>query len=105
MGVRYVDSCILHAYVLTELTVAFHSVDELEDEVANALVSMRGGNVDDEDATIPLAEILEWLNKNRHPGRKDRVSRQQLENVLLALEEQNKVMYIRDGDDPVVMLV
>lgn len=64
-----------------------------------------GSNVDDEDATIPLAEILEWLNKNSNPGRKGRVSRQQLENVLLALEEQNKVMYIRDGDDPVVMLV
>lgn len=91
---------------MTNISLALHSVDELADEVSLVLTDMAGNtnnDLDDEDDRFQLTDILERVNRKR--GRNDLVARAELENVLIALEEQNKLMYIRDGDDPVVMLI
>uniref|UniRef100_K3XA64 DNA replication licensing factor MCM3 n=1 Tax=Globisporangium ultimum (strain ATCC 200006 / CBS 805.95 / DAOM BR144) TaxID=431595 RepID=K3XA64_GLOUD len=85
------------------------SVDELADEVSLALTEMadkknkESNDLDNDDDQFPLTDVLEHVNRKR--ARSDLVARGELEKVLIALEEQNKLMYIRDGDDPVVMLI
>lgn len=59
--------------------------------------------MDDDNDNISLTGILSRLNVGR--SRTDAVPRAELEKVLVDLEEQNKVMYIQDGDDPMVMLI
>jgi hypothetical protein len=84
-------------------------VDELADEVSLALTEMadkknkESNDLDNDDDQFPLTDVLEHVNRKR--ARSDLVARGELEKVLIALEEQNKLMYIRDGDDPVVMLI
>ncbi|GAB9463719.1 DNA replication licensing factor mcm3 [Globisporangium polare] len=84
------------------------SVDELADEVCGVLTDMtRGGEgqnvIGDDDQGFPFTDVLARVNRTR--ARNDLVARAELEKVLISLEEQNKLMYIRDGDDPVVMLI
>lgn len=59
--------------------------------------------LDDDDDGFPLTAVLERVNRSRARG--ETIARGELERVLIALEEQNKLMYIRDGDDPMVMLI
>ena len=58
---------------------------------------------DDANDNITLSSILSRLNGGR--SKKDAVARADVEKVLVDLEEQNKVMYIQDGEDPMVMLI
>ncbi|KAF4320774.1 hypothetical protein JM18_002936 [Phytophthora kernoviae] len=80
------------------------SADSLADDVLVVLSEM-GSDVemDDENDSLKLTDILSRINRGRS-GR-GVVARAELEKVLLELEEQNKVMYIRDGEDPMVMLI
>lgn len=57
----------------------------------------------DDDQGFPFTDVLERVNRTR--TRNDLVARAELDKVLVSLEEQNKLMYIRDGDDPMVMLI
>ncbi|TDH71737.1 hypothetical protein CCR75_002187 [Bremia lactucae] len=76
----------------------------LADDVLRILSDMgTNGNLDDENDSIKLTEILARLNVSRSKG--DNVPLTELEKVLVELEEQNKVMYIQDGGDPMVMLI
>ncbi|KAL4156557.1 hypothetical protein PRNP1_005587 [Phytophthora ramorum] len=80
------------------------SSDTLADDVLVVLSEMgSGADVDDDNDSLKLTDILSRLNTGRSRG--DSVPRAELEKILLDLEEQNKVMYIRDGDDPMVMLI
>lgn len=100
-------------WVLTTRWVGGCSADELADEVCGVLTDMAtgagGGGDNDDDDGFPLTAVLARVNESRkaHPSaRQSRVvARAELETVLIALEEQNKLMYIRDGDDPMVMLI
>ncbi|KAL3658962.1 hypothetical protein V7S43_016100 [Phytophthora oleae] len=74
----------------------------LADDVLNVLSEM-GSDVDEEGEGIKLQEILSRLNVGRSRG--DTVPLAELEKILVDLEEQNKVMYIQDGGDPMVMLI
>ncbi|EEY60066.1 DNA replication licensing factor MCM3 [Phytophthora infestans T30-4] len=79
------------------------STATLADDVLSVLADMGSdANVDDENDSIKLTDILSRLNDGRSRG--DEVPRVELEKVLVDLEEQNKVMYIQDGD-PMVMLI
>ena len=80
------------------------STEDLGDDVTRVLHEMSSEleNVDDDSDKFQLTDILERLNKTR---KRDRVTRASLEGVLVSLEEQNKLMFIRDGDDPGVMLI
>ncbi|CAI5703711.1 unnamed protein product [Peronospora effusa] len=76
----------------------------LADDVLGVLSEMGSDvNMDDANDNITLTSILSKLNERR--SRSDGVPRTELEKVLVDLEEQNKVMYIQDGDDPMVMLI
>ncbi|ETV88321.1 hypothetical protein H257_01595 [Aphanomyces astaci] len=48
-----------------------------------------------------VKDLLTAVNK----GQPKRATAKQLGVVLMALEEENKLMYLRDGDDPSIMLV
>ncbi|KAK1929617.1 DNA replication licensing factor MCM3 [Phytophthora citrophthora] len=74
----------------------------LADDVLNVLSEM-GSDGDEEGDGIKLQEILSRLNVGR--SKRDTVPIAELEKVLVDLEEQNKVMYIQDGGDPMVMLI
>ncbi|KAG1694007.1 hypothetical protein DVH05_022025 [Phytophthora capsici] len=74
----------------------------LADDVLNVLSEM-GSDGDEEGDGIKLREILSRLNVGR--SKRDKVPLAELEKVLVDLEEQNKVMYIQDGGDPMVMLI
>jgi hypothetical protein len=72
--------------------------------VLNVLSDMgRDANMDDDNDSLKLTDILSRLNVGRSRG--DAVPMAELEKVLVNLEEQNKVMYIQDGGDPMVMLI
>ncbi|KAG7390813.1 MCM DNA helicase complex subunit [Phytophthora pseudosyringae] len=76
----------------------------LADDVLVVLSEMGSdANMDDENDSIKLTDILSRLNVGRSRG--DAVPLVELEKVLVDLEEQNKVMYIQDGGDPMVMLI
>ncbi|KAF0690092.1 Aste57867_18486 [Aphanomyces stellatus] len=47
---------------------------------------------------VPVSDILEALNKDK--GKAKKVTAKQLSPVLVALETENKIMYVRDGDAP-----
>ena len=81
------------------------SMEELGEEVSRVLNDMNSEVDQDEDSfdKFPLTDILTRLNKDR--PRETRVSRSELEQVLTTLEEENKVMFIRDDEDPGVMLI
>ncbi|KAG7399309.1 MCM DNA helicase complex subunit [Phytophthora boehmeriae] len=80
------------------------SADSLADDVLVVLSEMGSdADMDDENDSLKLTDILSRINRGR-PGH-NVVARAELEKVLLELEEQNKVMYIRDGEDPMVMLI
>jgi hypothetical protein len=80
-------------------------MEELEAEVSNALNEINREVDGGEDSFVKfvLTDILSRLNVGR--SKNEKISRQELENVLTTLEEQNKVMFIRDGDDPCVMII
>ncbi|KAG3114091.1 DNA replication licensing factor [Phytophthora idaei] len=79
------------------------STATLADDVLSVLSEMGSdANMDDENDGIKLTDILSRLNVGRSRG--DEVPLTELEKVLVDLEEQNKVMYIQDGD-PMVMLI
>ncbi|KAF0748706.1 hypothetical protein AaE_007278 [Aphanomyces astaci] len=48
-----------------------------------------------------VKDLLTAVNK----GQPKRATAKQLGVVLMALEDENKLMYLRDGDDPSIMLV
>ncbi|GLE05441.1 hypothetical protein PINS_up014454 [Pythium insidiosum] len=79
----------------------FCSADELSHQVTQVLADMSAG---DADQSFPLTDVLRRVNESRGP-RDARVTQDELESVLLQLEVENKLMFVRDGDDPVVMLV
>ncbi|GMF20274.1 unnamed protein product [Phytophthora lilii] len=80
------------------------STATLSDDVLSVLSEMADdANMDDDNDSLKLTDILSRLNTGR--SKRDSVPRAELEKVLEELEEQNKVMYIRDGDDPMVMLI
>ncbi|KAJ0394991.1 hypothetical protein P43SY_001262 [Pythium insidiosum] len=78
-----------------------HSADELSHQVTQVLADM---SASDADQSFPLTDVLRRVNESRGP-RDSRVTQDELERVLLQLEVENKLMFVRDGDDPVVMLV
>ncbi|CEG43992.1 dna replication licensing factor mcm3 [Plasmopara halstedii] len=76
----------------------------LADDVLSVLSELGTDmNEDEENDSIKLTDILSRLNVGRSKG--DTVPLAELEKVLVDLEEQNKVMYIQDGGDPMVMLI
>ncbi|KAG6610609.1 DNA replication licensing factor MCM3 [Phytophthora cinnamomi] len=76
----------------------------LADDVLAVLSEMGSdSNMDDENDSLKLTDILSRLNVGR--SRSEAVPLAELEKVLVELEEQNKVMYIQDGGDPMVMLI
>ena len=76
----------------------------LADDVLGVLSEMGSDvNMDDANDNLTLMSILSRLNDGR--SKSNAVLRTELEKVLVDLEEQNKVMYIQDGDDPMVMLI
>lgn len=79
------------------------SSDSLSDEVSQILAEMNGEVVDEDEERLLLSELLTRLNKGR--GARDRVSRAELDKVLIALEQDNKLMYVQDSDEPFLMLV
>ena len=84
-------------------TVA-NSSATLADDILSLLSEMGSDtNVDDANDNITLMSILSRLNHGR--SKNDTIARADVEKVLVDLEEQNKVMYIQDGDDPMVMLI
>ena len=84
-------------------TVA-NSSATLADDILSLLSEMGSNtNVDDANDNITLMSILSRLNHGR--SKNDAIARADVEKVLVDLEEQNKVMYIQDGDDPMVMLI
>ncbi|RHY30697.1 hypothetical protein DYB32_004097 [Aphanomyces invadans] len=52
---------------------------------------------------IHVKDLLAAVNKGLRGAKK--ANKQQLGVVLMALEEENKLMYLRDGDDPYIVLV
>lgn len=80
------------------------SADNLADDLMAALSELGSdaSNLDENDS-MALSDIMARVNRGR--SGKDVVSRAELEKVLVELEEQNKLMFIRDGDEPTVMLV
>lgn len=80
------------------------STATLADDVLSVLSEMGSDmSMDDKNDSIKLTDILSRLNDGRSKG--DTVPLAELEHVLVDLEEQNKVMYIQDGGDPMVMLI
>lgn len=80
------------------------STATLADDVLSVLSEMGSDmSMDDKNDSIKLTDILSRLNNGRSKG--DTVPLAELEHVLVDLEEQNKVMYIQDGGDPMVMLI
>ncbi|GMF46419.1 unnamed protein product [Phytophthora fragariaefolia] len=76
----------------------------LADDVLAVLSEMGSdANIDEENDSLSVPDILSRLNVGR--SRADAVPLSELEKVLVDLEEQNKVMYIQDGGDPMVMLI
>ncbi|KAE9028216.1 DNA replication licensing factor [Phytophthora rubi] len=74
----------------------------LSDDVLTVLSEM-GSDMDEENDSLKLTDILSRLNVGR--SKSEAVPLTDLEKVLVELEEQNKVMYIQDGGDPMVMLI
>ncbi|RLN32434.1 hypothetical protein BBJ28_00002271 [Nothophytophthora sp. Chile5] len=79
------------------------STETLADEVLVVLSEMSESNMADDNDNLKLTDILARLNRG-HSGR-DVVPRAELEKVLIALEDENKLMYVRDGGEPMVMLI
>ncbi|RLN14922.1 hypothetical protein BBJ28_00000916, partial [Nothophytophthora sp. Chile5] len=79
------------------------STETLADEVLVVLSEMGESNMADDNDNLKLTDILARLNRG-HSGR-DVVPRAELEKVLIALEDENKLMYVRDGGEPMVMLI
>jgi hypothetical protein len=73
------------------------------DDVTRTLGKMSEAGEGGDDQSFTLTAVLTRVNQSRKKG--SRVTRKQLEDVLLQLEVDNKLMYVRDGDDPVVMLI
>lgn len=67
------------------------------------LTDMSGQVEDEDEDRLLLSELLQRLNARR--GRSDKVSRAELEQVLIELEKENKLMYVQDSDEPFLMLV
>jgi hypothetical protein len=67
------------------------------------LTEMSGQVEDEDEDRLLLSELLQRLNARR--GRSDKVSRAELEQVLIELEKENKLMYVQDSDEPFLMLV
>lgn len=79
-----------------------YSSATLADDVLTVLSEM-GSDMDEENDSLKLTDILSRLNVGR--SKSEAVPLTDLEKVLVELEEQNKVMYIQDGGDPMVMLI
>uniref|UniRef100_A0AAV1UQ58 DNA replication licensing factor MCM3 n=1 Tax=Peronospora matthiolae TaxID=2874970 RepID=A0AAV1UQ58_9STRA len=76
----------------------------LADDILSLLSEMGSDTtIDDANDNISLMSILSRLNHGR--SKNDAIARADVEKVLVDLEEQNKVMYIQDGEDPMIMLI
>lgn len=83
--------------------LAYRSANNLSDEVSQVLTEMSGDVEGEDEDQLRLSDVLARLNSGR--PRHIRLSRADLESVLLELEKENKLMYVQDSDEPFIMLV